>query len=135
MRTALFTIAAAASALAFAAPASAQWFPQPRGQAYGYYNHGFAQRLDARAEILRRHIFNLHRRQMLSPRQAYGLDRSAVSIKQRIWRASRNGLSRSEVRSLDRRLHVLERQVRMQVARNSRYGSRYGQRYAYGYRW
>ena len=135
MRTALFTVAAAASALAFAAPASAQWYPQPRGYAHGYYNHNIAQRLDARAEMLRRHVFNLHRRYMLTPRQAYSLDRSAIAIKQRIWRSSRNGLSRSERRALDRRLDRLERQVRLQVARNSRYGPRYGQRYAYGLGW
>lgn len=132
MRTALFTIAAAASALAFATPASAQWYPQPRGHAYGYYNHNIAQRLDARAEMLRRHVFNLHRRHMLTPRQAYSLDRSAVEAKYRIRRAARNGLSRSELRALDRRLDRLERQVRVQVTRNSRYG-RYGPRYPYGW--
>lgn len=131
MRTALFTIAAAASALAFATPASAQWYPQPPGYAYGYYNQGVAHRLDARVEMLRRHVFNMHQRRLLSPYEAQRLDRNAISIKNRIWRSARNGLSRSELRSLDRRIDRLERRVRIEVARNSRYRvPRY-----YGYRW
>ena len=133
MRTALFSIAAAASALAFATPASAQWYPQPRGHAYGYYNHHVAQRLDARAEMVRRHVFTLHRQYVLTPRQAYSIDRTAVEIKRQIRRASRNGLRRAEVRAIDRRLDRLERRVRLAVARNSRYGNRYGPRYAYGW--
>ena len=130
MRTALYTIAAAASAIALATPAPAQWYPQPRGHAYGYYNHGVAPRLDARVEMLRRHIYNVHQRRLLTPSQARYLDREAVSIKHRIWRSSRNGLSRSERVSLDRRIDRLEQRVRVQVARNSRYVPRY-----YGYRW
>ena len=131
MRTALLTIATAASALAFAAPASAQYYPQPRGYAYGYQNHGLVQRLDNRADMVRRHVYNMYQRRMLSPSQARSLDRAAVSAKQRIWRAGRNGISRSELRSLDRRLDRLERQVRQQVARNSRYAPRgyYGRRW------
>ena len=124
MRTALLTIATAASALAFAAPASAQYYPQPRGYAYGYQSHALVQRLDNRAERVRRHVYTMYQRRMLTPSQARNLDRAAVSAKQRIWRAGRNGISRSELRSLDRRLDRLERQVRQQVARNSRYAPR-----------
>lgn len=135
MRTALFTIAAAASALAFATPASAQWYPQqPRyGHGYGYQNYGAVHRLDARTEMLRRHIYTMHRRYMLSPTQARRLDREAVQIKNRLWRSAWNGLSRSERRSIDRRLDRLERKVRYQVARSYRH-DRYRPRH-YGYRW
>lgn len=137
MRTFLFSAAAAASALALAAPASAQWYPQPQGYAHGYhnpYNYAAAQRMDMRAERLRRNVFNNYQRGLLSPGQAGNLDRAAVLLKQRIWRASRNGLSRSEVRSLNRGLNRLERRVRAQVSQNARY-RRYAPRYAYGYRW
>lgn len=130
MRTALFTIAAAASALAFAAPASAQWYPQPPGYGYGYYNQGAVHRLDARVEMVRRHIFNSYQRGMLRPIQARRLDREALSIKNRLWRASRNGLSYHEQRALNRYIYRLEQNMRIQVARNSRYVPRY-----YGYRW
>lgn len=132
MRTALLTIAAALSAAGLAAPASAQWFPQPYGHAYGYthYNPLIARSLDARVDQVRRHVFNMNRRYLLAPSQARRLDREAISIKHRIWSASRNGLSFSERRSLDRRIDRLERRVRIEVARNSRYGPRY----AYAYR-
>ena len=48
MRKLLITIATAASALAVAAPASAQYLPQPRGYAYGYNNYGHVRALQCR---------------------------------------------------------------------------------------
>ena len=140
MRTAFLTIAAAASAAAFAAPASAQYYyPQPQGYGYGnayaYQDRGAAQRLNARAENFRRQVYNMHRRQMLTPAQAHSLDRQTVLIKRQIWRAGRNGLSNRELRSLDRQMTQVERKLRIQLTRNSRNNHRYGQRYAYGYRY
>jgi len=79
MRNFTLMIAAAGTALAFTAPASAQYFPQPQ-PAYGYnsgynsgyngYNHnGYGQlrSLQARIDGIQRQIQQLKARRMISP--------------------------------------------------------------------
>ena len=51
MRKFLIAAATAASALAVAAPASAQYYPQPRGHAYGSNNYGGLRSLQARHDV------------------------------------------------------------------------------------
>ena len=71
MRKVLISLAVAASALAVATPASAQYFPAPQGNAYGYNNnYGQARRLDARIDAIQRQIQRLDRRNILSDREA-----------------------------------------------------------------
>ena len=57
MRKFLISAAVAASAFAVASPAAAQYYPQPQGNAYGYYgNQGQARSLLARVDRIRRQI-------------------------------------------------------------------------------
>ena len=67
MRKVLISLAAAGSALAFATPAAAQYYPQaqPYGQPYGYgYNNNYGQvrALQARINQVQRQIERLDRR-------------------------------------------------------------------------
>src|SRR5215210_9377397 len=84
MRTVLITLAAAASALAVATPAAAQYFPQPRGYAYGYDNRGQAQRLAVRIDNIQRQIHRLDRRNVLSNREARRLRNESLQIERRL---------------------------------------------------
>ena len=62
MRKVLISLAVAASALAVATPASAQYFPAPQGNAYGYNNnYGQVRRLQARIDQIQRQITMLDR--------------------------------------------------------------------------
>ena len=92
MRTFLITLAAAASALAVATPASAQYFPVPQGNAYGYNNYGQARRLDARIDAIQRQITVLDRRNILSDREARRLRNDSRELERRLRIAARNGL-------------------------------------------
>jgi len=141
MRTALFTIAAAASALAFASPASAQYYPVypgyayhpgyavPPGYAYGYHsNFGQVRFLQARIDQLQRQINRLDRRNILSEREAHRLRRESRELELRLRTASRFGLHPAERYDLERRLARLERRLWIDAHD--------GRRWAYGgYRW
>ena len=112
MRTALLTIAAAVSALAFASPASAQYFPAPYGYAYGYHgNYGQVRMLQARIDHLQRQINRLDRRDVLSEREARRLRRESIELEHRLRVASRFGLHPGERYDLERRLARLERRL------------------------
>jgi predicted RNase H-like nuclease (RuvC/YqgF family) len=125
MRTALFTIAAAASALTFAAPASAQWFPQPRGYGYGYYNHGVVNQLGQRINQLQRHIAVLDNRDIITEREARRLRNQSRDLERRLWVSARNGLSQREAYTLHNRMQRLE----YQLHRDARDGRRYYRRW------
>jgi len=68
------TIAAAASALAFASPAAAQYFPVAPAYAYPYHrdhgSYGQVRWLQARIDQLQWRIHHLDRRNILSEREA-----------------------------------------------------------------
>jgi len=132
MRKFLITAAAAATTLALAAPAAAQWGPQP-GYGYGYdngYNNNYGQvrRLQARVDNLQREIYRLDRRNILSNREARRLQEEARSIEYILRRAAYNGLNYNERRNISYRLARLEQNIRYQAADGDR---RYG--YGYGY--
>ena len=128
MRKILLTVAAAASALAVAAPASAQWgpvAPVPYGNAYGYnnYNWGHVRSLQARIDNLQRRIHRLDNRDRISEREARRLREDARQLEWRLRTASRNGLHPVEAQRLEYRLVRLEQRL----MRDAWDGRRWGQ--------
>jgi hypothetical protein len=138
MRKFLIPLTAAAATMAFASPASAQWYPQPQPyaqpNAYGnlaphaFGNFAGVRGMQARAQNLRMQIRNLDRRNMLTRNQARSLQREARTIERQIARSARQRLNPRQYRSIDQRLVRLEMRVQQQVAINMQ-----RQRHAYGY--
>ena len=129
MRTMLISLAAAASALAVATPASAQYFPVPQGYAYGYHgNYGQVRRLQARIDALQRQINRLDRRDIISDREAERLRRQSRELERRLRFAARNGLHPQERFEIERRLARLEQRL----FRDAHDGNRWGRGGYYG---
>jgi septal ring factor EnvC (AmiA/AmiB activator) len=121
MRKFLIPAAVLAATLATAAPAAAQWAPQ--GNAYGYDNRGQGRRLEVRLMQLRRDIAQLHRRDMLSNREAHRLDSEARSLEYRIRQLRQYGISREERYSIERQIARLQQRIHNQATDgNRRYG-------------
>jgi TolA-binding protein len=120
MRKFLIPIAAAGSALAFAAPASAQWAPPVYSyQPYNYGNafsfHAFANSMQQRVERIRNDIRVMQGRRILSYSEARSLDVQANALQRRIYRASRNGIQRGEARNLENQIRNLEFRVQREA--------------------
>ena len=125
MRITLISLAAAASALAVATPASAQYFPVPQGYAYGVNNnYGQARRLDARIDAIQRQINRLDRRNILSDREARRLRNESREIERRLHFMARNGLHPQERYHIERRIARLEQRL----FRDARDGHRWDRR-------
>jgi hypothetical protein len=131
MRKVLMSLAAAGTALAFATPAAAQYYPgqpygqpygygSPYGNAYGYNNYGQVRSLQARINNVERMINRLDRRDRIRDRSADRLRNEANRIERRLRSAGRNGLNPYEARDLQIRISRLEQQVNYSLA--SRYG-------------
>lgn len=154
----LIPLAAAASTLAIASPASAQWYPQPSPYAAPYaspyaapYAHNgiaFARSMEARVHNLRHQVRDLGRRNLLTRGQARSFERQARSVQRQIRRSARYGLSGHERMRIEHRIARIEQLIQQRIAVNMRHGNRhaYGNRYygnrqgygyrpAYGYRW
>jgi hypothetical protein len=133
MRKFLFSVAAAASALAVATPASAQWGPAPPvpyGNAYGYNNWGHVRALQARIDNLQRRIAQLDNRDRINEREARRLREDARELERRLRAAGRNGLNPVEARNIEYRLARIEQRL----IRDARDGRRWGQtQYGAGY--
>ena len=117
MRTILFSLAAAASALAVASPASAQYYPAPGPQGYGVPGYGqgnFAHTrvLQQRVEQLRQRIHRFDRMNRLSNREARRLDGFAIGLQRRIAQASYRGVNPWERQDIERRIEGLQQAVR-----------------------
>jgi hypothetical protein len=127
MRTLLITLAATASALVVATPASAQYFPQPQpqGYAYGYNNYGQARALNARIDAIQRQIQRLDSRNILSNREARRLSQEARELDRRLRYLRQNGLHPRERYDIEQRLARLEQRV----FRDARDGHRWGNGY------
>ena len=113
MRKFMIAAAVAASALTFAAPASAQWAPpvyryNPYNYGYGYSGFAFARTMATRVERIRADIRAMQVRRILSYSEARALDSEARSIQRRIFRASRNGIQPGEARNVENRIRRLE---------------------------
>jgi hypothetical protein len=120
MRKFLISIAAAASTLAIAAPASAQWAPpvyryQPYNYGNGYNGYNFARSMQARVQRIRVDIRQLEARRILGRGEARELEQDARSIQQRIFRASRNGIQPREARNLENRIRRLEYRIQREA--------------------
>lgn len=111
MRKLVITIVTAASALAVATPASAQYFPQPRGYAYGYNNYGHVRSLQVRVDRLQHRIDRLDSRDRISEREARNLRQDARELERRLHRAARNGLHPQEAQQLEYRLVRIEQRL------------------------
>ena len=131
MRKILISIATAGTALAFATPASAQYYPQPQnygqnyGQGYGYgqNNHwGQTRALHARIDGIQRQIQYLQSRRLISRSEYNGLNRDARNLEYRLRNASRYGLNYNEMRQVEYSLARLEWKVRREVADGNRRG-------------
>ncbi|MEO6360684.1 MAG: hypothetical protein ABIO43_08935 [Sphingomicrobium sp.] len=134
MRKLLITIAAAASALAVAAPASAQYFPQQQGNAYGYNNYGQARRLQARIDRLQGDLDRLAQRGAISRREHRNLHGESHAIESRLRAASRYGLDPRERYNIEMRIARLEQRIVYEVrdGRNGRNGYGNGDYHGYG---
>lgn len=113
MRKFVIPVVAAASALALASPAAAQWRPpvynyQPYNYGQGFEGRGFARAMEQRVQRLRRDIRDLQYRHVLSWREARSLDNQAANIQQRIFWASRNGIQPGEARRFENQIRGLE---------------------------
>ena len=123
MRKVLISLAVAASALAVATPASAQYFPVPQGNAYGYQNnYGQVRRLQVRIDQIQRQIIVLDRRNILSNREARRLRDDSRQIERRLRIVGRNGLHPQERYDIERRIARLEQRL----FRDARDGNRWG---------
>src|SRR3954452_14598887 len=116
MRKFLLPIVGAASALAIAVPASAQWAPPVyRYQPYAYGNafsyHAFARSMEVRVQRIRNDIRAMQVRRILSWNEARNLERQAANLQARIYRASRNGIQPGEARRLENQIRNLEFRV------------------------
>jgi hypothetical protein len=116
MRKFLIPIVAAGSALAFAAPAAAQWAPpvynyQPYNYGRGYNFHRFAGEMNQRVERIRGDIRQMQARRILSWQEARSLEREAADVQRAIFRDSRNGIQPGEARRLEDRIRRLEFRV------------------------
>ena len=140
MRKVLIPIILAASTLAIAAPAAAQWtlsygnqyggqhgnqYGGQYGNQYGYNNHSQTRYLAARVNQLEQQINQLDRRNILSEREAGQLRYQANMIERQLRQASYNGLNGYERRNLEIRIARLEQNIRYQANDGNRYGNRY----------
>lgn len=120
MRKLIISLAAAGTALAFATPASAQYFPQPQPYGYGYgygHNYGYGQvrALQARIDGIQRRIEHLRARRLITRDEANGLRSESRELERRLYRIGRNGLNYNEARRIEYRIARLEQHVRREV--------------------
>ena len=138
MRKLMISLAAAGTALAFATPAAAHYYPEQNcyGQQHGGYgyngygNNGWGQMrsLQARIDSVEYQIRRLDRRDVIPDYRADRLRNEARNVERQLHYAARNGLNPYEANAINGRIAWLERQVQYSLA--NRYGG-YGYN-AYG---
>src|SRR3954453_4688328 len=121
MRKFLIPILAAGSALATAAPASAQWAPpvyryQPYNFGYGFSGINFARAMEGRVQRIRGDIRAMEFRRILGRGEARSLDIQARNLQHRIVRASRYGINPIEARNIEIGIRRLEVRVAREAA-------------------
>ena len=120
MRTLIVSLAAAASALAVAAPAQAQWAPQ--GNAYGYNKYGHVRALQARIDNLQRQINRLDKRDVIRNREADRLRNASRDIERRLRYSTRNGFNPREAYQIERQIARLEQRIHAVLRDGHRWG-------------
>lgn len=115
MRRFIIAVVTSATALAFAAPAAAQWAPpayhRPYNYGYGFNGSNFARSMQDRVERIRRDIRAMQERRVISWREARSLENEASRVQDHIFRASRNGIQPGEGRRLENDIRRLEYRV------------------------
>ncbi len=120
MRKFLISAAVAATALAVASPAAAQWYPQqqqqgygaPYGYGYGYNNnYGQARRLQAQIDSIQRTITRFDRGNQISNSKARALRYRTLMLERQLRTAAYRGLSRNESNVMAQRIAQLGWQV------------------------
>ena len=136
MRKFLVSVAVAASALAVATPAAAQYYPapppaygynQPYGNAYGYDNYGHVRSLQVRIDRLQQRIVRLDNRDRISEREARRLRDESREIERRLRSASRYGLNPQEYASINYRVQRLEQRIWRDARDGNRWAGQSGQ--------
>ncbi|HET9812718.1 MAG TPA: hypothetical protein VFP57_03555 [Sphingomicrobium sp.] len=130
MRKLLIPIVAAASTLAIAAPAAAQYYPAPRAPAYGYgynNNYTYVRGLQNRVNRIQRDLQQLAQYRMISRNEYRNRNEDARDIERRLRRDARDGrgLNRNEIVRTEQRIVRLEQKI----ARDTRDGRRWGFRW------
>jgi hypothetical protein len=129
MRKVLISLAAAAATLAVAAPASAQAWGNP-GYGYGYgYGYNNSAQLQRELQQVRIQADRLARSGRLTRAEARDLFGAIHTAERAVYRASYNGVSPWEVRSLQQRIQRL----RYEVRRYADYDGRRGYNRGHGY--
>ncbi len=150
MRKVLISLAAAGTALAFATPASAQYFLQSQpGYGYGYNHGGYNQggygqvrSLQVRIDRIQGELDRLAQRRVISRGEHRSLHRDSHRIESRLRQVASYGLDPRERYDIERRIARLEQRI-VYEARDGRgwnrggdyhgnNGGYYGQS-AYGY--
>ena len=152
MRNLVMTLSAAGAALAFSAPASAQYYPAPQygypaqygqpnyGQAnnwlYNFRDNRYASMMRDRVQRIRGDIRNMAAQRVLSRSEFVSLDSQARNVERKIDRSARYGVDRREARNIDRSVRRLEdRVIREANDWNRRGGVRRYNPYNYGQYW
>src|SRR5215210_6240089 len=101
MRKLIMSLAGAGTALAFATPAAAQYYPAPQpyaqpygapyGNAYGYNNRRLVRALQVRVDRIQRDLRRLAQVRAISPREFRNRDQDARDIERRLRRDARDG--------------------------------------------
>jgi predicted RNase H-like nuclease (RuvC/YqgF family) len=105
MRKLLIPLALATASVTMAAPASAQpWHLQPQ----------VAQQIRQDINELDRQILRAQQRRTISPREAASLRREAAQIRRNYQLYQRGGLTRTEVRDLQRQVNHLRMRLRLE---------------------
>jgi len=119
----VITLAAAGSALAFASPAAAQYYPSQQSYGYGYANNNYAARIHEigrRIERLNRQIQDLGRADIINAREERSLSLESRDLGYQLQAAGRNGFDFREQQFIETRLASLEQRVQSVSA----YGNR-----------
>ena len=117
MRKFLISAAVAAATLGIAAPAAAQYGQgryEQRNHNQHNVNHQAVNQLLRDLDRAEAQIQRGIQRGNISQREAQGLRREAANIRQRLHRATRNGLSQREFAELRQRINHLEQRVRIE---------------------
>lgn len=128
MRKVLISAAAAASALAVASPAAAQYYPAPQGPVhnngygYGNNNYGHFRNLQVRIDQLQRTINQLDRRNIIRDREAERLRDQSREIERQLRYSAGNGLSPYEANAIERRIARLEYRINRDAQDGNRWG-------------
>ena len=127
MRKFLVPLIAAASVGIVSAPASAQWYPQPRSYTHGQSNYGVARAMKGRVDQIQRQISFLAQRRMISRNEYSNLIGHSRDLERRLIHNARDGrgLTRQEAYDTERRIAWLEQRIAREV-RDGRH---------WGYRW